>query len=179
MHLLLLLDFIDHIRQVVKGHLHWFGLSEELGDQLIIVAYFILSFLKLILVVVIASLVQLFDLSFDGCGSLVEVSYLCFVEKLQLFLNVDDLVRHCSILLRGWLPITSEIFDDIKSFLQVIQSQQDSYVFPGLVIENVYFDGRVLVPFILLLLFLVMCIAHFFNHTIKFHHIDLSSCDLC
>lgn len=178
MHLLLLLDFIDHIRQVVKGHLHWFGLSEELGDQLIIVAYFILSFLKLILVVVIASLVQLFDLGFDGCGSLVEVSYLRFVKKLQLFLNVDDLVRHCSILLRGWLPITSEIFDDIKSFLQVIQSQQDSYVFPGLVVENVYFDGRVLVPFILLLLFLVMRIAHLFNHTIEFHHVDLSSCDL-
>jgi len=177
-HLLLLLDFIDHIRQVVKGDLHGFGLSEELGNQLVIVTYFILSFLKLVLVIFIASLVQFFNLCLDGCGSLVEVSYLGFVKKLQLFLNVDDLVCHSSIFLGGWLPITSEVLDDVKPFLQVIQSQQDSDVFPRLVVENVYFDGRVLVPLILLLLFLVMSVAHFLDHAIEFHHVDLSSCDL-
>lgn len=164
-HFGLLLEPVNDVWQVVQGHFDGLGLLVQFCNEFVVVANLVLALLQLVLVVIIALIMKILDLLLDLLSPLLEVRYLRLIEQLQLLLHVADLLRHRVVLLGCRLPRSRQKLDDFEALLQVIQFEQYSDVFLSLVVHDVDFDLRILIPLILLFLLLAVRVAYFLNHS--------------
>ena len=84
---------------------------------------------------------------------------------------IGNLIGDCVVFLGGRFPLTDEMFDNLHSFLEVVKFKENTYVFLGSVIFDVYFNAWILVELILLLLLHLVSIPYFFYHAAEFHHV--------